>query len=54
MGPAKTLDELRDRIDEKIEILNREENKWYFQNLYNSMPHRMQAVIAAKGGPIPY
>ena len=51
---ASNKKELEERVAEAIETLNHPDNRWYFQHLYDSMPHRVRQVIAQKGWPTKY
>jgi transposase len=46
--------ELQELVASKIEVLNAEENRFYFQHLYDSMPRRCFQVIEARGLPTKY
>ncbi len=48
----RNRERLEDYIVERWE--NERNNPQYFQNLYNSMPYRMQAVIDNNGGITKY
>lgn len=48
-GPARNMDELAERLAEKIDILNAPANKFYFENLYDSMPARLHQIIVNHG-----
>ena len=48
---CKSLADLKIRVAEIIDALNSPDNAWYFENLYNSMPKRIDDVIKMKGFP---